>query len=1724
MSCHLKTTGRIQSVSELRSFFFPNLLEDEDGPNDDEEDGWGDSDWGWEATENKENVTTDALNSWILDVHVGASSAGDHVAFGFDDKLAILQSKYCNQQQQQQQQTGLESDENCALFVTLFKDVIVSPAVSRDGAPPPPQERISCLTCLPIASQKRTSLSGAPDWTAILVGFTSGAIKFFTENGVFLLAQVFHEGESVERFKCLTTGNESAMQEELTIQYSNGIIVSIEGLGLVQTLRACRNQAARASAAGGTSGLLGSPGGGGGGGGGGSSAAAPPPVAYRKWSLKGLENVVDHVGVGVGTTCAFDQLQTASGFLGTRPFRLSPSSTYGYVATGAGPFVSFCYAREGATHSLITDVSSFVTNKLSSMLTGASSWFGLGGAGGKTEGAENKAPKIEPATALNITHALPDMRRHGESIALAPSTGGAVVDVGHGRHLAATTDSFGRVILIDVARKVAIRMWKGYRDAQLGFLQVQEDESSRRESPLNSASSPRLATFLVIYAPRRGILEVWTMEQGPRVGAFNVNKWCRLLYPGHEILGAYGKDSLSSSSSSSRSRRRLESLSSAQRSRLQFIDPDGAVKTIHVPFHLALTSKNSRRAEDLHLLKTFKSMMKDHRPPPEFYATSYPPPASPLDKEILRVLTSLKSHSIRHQALERLLQTPFVGHESMLRFAQVVVQLLVGSPAVASAAAAAASADDGAETAVAARAAGLDVDGRILLRYCRFKMQLLKVYAELFERNRNFDAAKSTKSANISPTNESSQSLSSDQSLAQSTNSSVETSAEASADPSIEILGGLSVAERASMSGLLRLAARTLTNESGSGGGDTDASTISSSSVRFLEDQRSPNNGSAEAIDISARSSSSSSSISSSKPRRLVSVCGFLASFEISRNNKTQTDEEGIDAFASSDILIPVRLSLDRCEPRFHKIALLFFAAELLSSPSSLSSSSPSSIEDLLRRCGIEAEYLLDLLLHAWLKTPAAIDVESPNLRAFAKLLTVITGMARLSESAAVNTVSDDSVFPGEGSESASAPSHTLVPSTSSSPSASSRPANARPLSPWWSRMRTACADAAWRSLPAALAASAIGRAAAESHLKESRKQKAEELGEKAEEEEDWIAVDEEKAAWTLLIRRLEDCLAIAVMFSFKNSTMTTLKTALKKSDESAAESSAEEDFILDGLSVNKILKAGRGGIPELVARWVARRGVTVDELLGEGADAKVRKSSSSRASFDDGHILSESSDGTLSPSVDASDLETISTASEALDKLVAKRIVHNLKWDVLAANCCWENAVLWNKFVEGHLPASPDGPHAYLRQSLCFLRTIKDVYLAQGLASLLWQTFLAKKIEALVNTMEKVKKAPKDRLCRQALGPELSAEAVASLLPLAKELLQFLLDINVESSSFNMKSRETDPCWNTSEGHAPLVELALHRRTPQPANVAHHILLLALVEAFFLFQIKSVKILSDLYDVGGRDAFFADLHAQHASLSASKASGAGSASNRKSVKSLEPKYSEARERLLRRILTVAVEHLAWLQPRSAETRSKNDGVASSSSSSLPAASSTTTAPTFDVPAMGDSILDISIPASLVRDWIGRVLGFSASGIDGGVAHHLGRYLGVDVDTLRRHLCCEFFSNGLDAQGEETLLIVSDKKEMGAMLLNIAGQRIAHHLLAGDDSKLASKQSDKLSLVSPQVAKWIKSLDWRLLRQPEVPLTSTAVLLGHVVDCLSEEDDDFRMAVSMVEAVQHLVD
>jgi hypothetical protein len=63
----------------------------------------------------------------------------------------------------------------------------------------------------------------------------------------------------------------------------------------------------------------------------------------------------------------------------------------------------------------------------------------------------------------------------------------------------------------------------GYRDAQCGWIEVQEEMGhggiSSRNAPL-----PRLALFLVIYVPKQGFIEIWAMQQGPRIAKFAASK------------------------------------------------------------------------------------------------------------------------------------------------------------------------------------------------------------------------------------------------------------------------------------------------------------------------------------------------------------------------------------------------------------------------------------------------------------------------------------------------------------------------------------------------------------------------------------------------------------------------------------------------------------------------------------------------------------------------------------------------------------------------------------------------------------------------------------------------------------------------------------------------------------------------------------------------------------------------------------------------------------------------------------------------------------------------------------------------------------------------------------------------------------------------------------------------------------------------------------------------
>jgi hypothetical protein len=174
--------------------------------------------------------------------------------------------------------------------------------------------------------------------------------------------------------------------------------------------------------------------------------------------------------------------------------------------------------------------------------------------------AAKARPKIEPPTALSPRFGLQDFRRSGETIIISP-----------GNNLAAVSDSFGRVILFDVLKGIAIRIFKGYRDAQIAWMCV-DDESEEKTA---TTTNKRYALYLVIYAPRRGLLEVWGCQQGIRVAAFNVGKNARLVCLSYFMLSLNG--SLLNSQ-----------YKSSQQIQCLLVNSDGVLKTLQIPFHLIL--------------------------------------------------------------------------------------------------------------------------------------------------------------------------------------------------------------------------------------------------------------------------------------------------------------------------------------------------------------------------------------------------------------------------------------------------------------------------------------------------------------------------------------------------------------------------------------------------------------------------------------------------------------------------------------------------------------------------------------------------------------------------------------------------------------------------------------------------------------------------------------------------------------------------------------------------------------------------------------------------------------------------------------------------------------------------------------------------------------------------------------------------------------------------------
>ncbi|XP_054432581.1 rab3 GTPase-activating protein non-catalytic subunit [Pteronotus mesoamericanus] len=653
MACSIVQFCHFQDLQAARDFLFPHLREetsigalrrDPSKSTNWEDDGWG----AWEETERQEpeeegNTCKAQKTSWLQDCVLSLSPTNDLMVLAWGQKAVFLVPKW---------KYSDKGKEEMQFAVGWSGSLNV-----EEG------ECVTSALCIPLASQKRSS-TGRPDWTCTVLGFTSGSVRFYTENGVLLLAQLLNE-DPVLQLKCRTYEiprhpGVTEQNEELSILYP-AAIVTIDGFSLFQSLRACRNQVAKAAASG-------------------NENIQPPPLAYKKWGLQDIDTIIDHASIGIMTLSPFDQMKTASNIGGfNAAIKNSPPAMSQYITVGSNPFTGFFYALEGSTQPLLSHVALAVASKLTSALfNAASGWLGWKSKH-EEEAAPKQKPKVEPATPLAVRFGLPDSRRHGESICVSPCN-----------TLAAVTDDFGRVILLDVARGIAIRMWKGYRDAQIGWIQIVEDLHERvpekaDSSPFGNAQGPsRVAQFLVIYAPRRGILEVWSTQQGPRVGAFNVGKHCRLLYPGYKIMGLNNVTSQSWQ---------------PQTYQICLVDPVSAsVKTVTVPFHLALSDKKSERAKDMHLVKKLADLLKTKSPSLDLVET-----------EIKEVILDIKYPATKKQALESILASERLPFSCLRDVTQTLVDTLKNQELE--------SVDEG------------------LLQFCANKLKLLHLYESVSQFN-----------------------------------------------------------------------------------------------------------------------------------------------------------------------------------------------------------------------------------------------------------------------------------------------------------------------------------------------------------------------------------------------------------------------------------------------------------------------------------------------------------------------------------------------------------------------------------------------------------------------------------------------------------------------------------------------------------------------------------------------------------------------------------------------------------------------------------------------------------------------------------------------------------------------------------------------------------------------------------------------------------------------------
>ncbi|XP_017152440.1 rab3 GTPase-activating protein regulatory subunit [Drosophila miranda] len=521
-------------------------------------------------------------DNWLNGINSAISPTGELIALAQGEKLAFLS-------------TCWTSNGHANTY-----------AMGWCGELEDPNQIVTSLTCLPMTQSRNTD--GAIEWTCVAVGLVSGLVVFYTDVGQKLFSQCCQE-DPVIGVKLQSPPRHSDGDALLYIVYSR-CLCFIKGQDILPTLTNCRHNVQRGALDRG-------------------SYPIADVVPFQKFKFKQeREGIINDAAISsTQRPPTYDYIvQQSIGHGYYAKVHATPPRSSQVLAAGAEPYLGFFHAEEGYKTVSLGEVAKGVIGLAYNNLLG-----------GLFKRAPEPPPTPEDAPLPLPTKEAPmrtrcrlyDGKRDGLTLAIAP-----------GGRLAVVTDNLDRVMMVDTQQAIILRVWKGYRDAQCAFVPVKE------KSVRGIKTHKRKALFLVIYAPRMGCLDIWALQNGPKVAAFTVSKSGQLIYSNHSALGV----APATGGGGGHSRK------SAGINHCLFLDPsDSSLKEIHIPFHYALSETNSQTSRDIHMLRRLRNQMR---------ALSHDEANDQKLEEIAELASELQTLEVRQQCLEMLLKSkklqPFV--------------------------------------------------------------------------------------------------------------------------------------------------------------------------------------------------------------------------------------------------------------------------------------------------------------------------------------------------------------------------------------------------------------------------------------------------------------------------------------------------------------------------------------------------------------------------------------------------------------------------------------------------------------------------------------------------------------------------------------------------------------------------------------------------------------------------------------------------------------------------------------------------------------------------------------------------------------------------------------------------------------------------------------------------------------------------------------------------------